>query len=256
MRTNNLIKSLLFLLALGAFLNIQGCGSKFLGFRYDPLAELALEETEFEYFTSKTKFKYKDGKNKNKATANIRIKKDSLIWFTLTNGVIEGMRGKITQDSVILIDRINKKIIRYNYDDLRKEFNFEFNYDLFQAVLIGDMPFEVSKNDALVKQNNNYLVSQESGDLRIENKISSKTRRLENLKASTLKNKNTLELKYNDFKLLDEKPFAFKALMILTYFPDGKKEEATIDIEHNRAKIETKTLRFPFNIPSRYERNK
>lgn len=256
MRTNNLIKPLLFLLALSVFLNIQGCGKKFLGFRYDPLAELALEETDFEYLTSKTKFKYKNGKTKNKATANIRIKKDSLIWFTLTNGVIEGMRGKITQDSVILIDRINKRVIRYNYDDLGAEFNFEFNFNLFQAVLIGDMPFEVSKNDVLVKQNNNYIVSQESGDLRIENKISSKTRRLENLKASTLKDKNTLELKYNEFKLLEDKPFAFKALMTLTYFPEGKKEEATIDIEHNRVKIETKPLRFPFNIPSRYERNR
>lgn len=239
-----------------AFLNIQSCGKKFLGFRYDPLAELALEETEFEYFSSKTKFKYKDANNRSKATANIRIKKDSLIWFTLTNGVVEGMRGKITQDSVVLIDRVNKKVIRYNYDDLRTEFNFEFNYDLFQAVLIGDMPFDVSKDDDLMKQNDNYLVSQETGDLIVENKISSKTRRLENLKASTLKDKNTLELKYNDFKLLEEKPFAYKALMILTHFPEGKKQEVTIDIEHNRVKIETKPLSFPFRIPSRYERNK
>ena len=34
-------------MALGAFLTIQSCGKKFLGFRYDPKAELSLEEIEF-----------------------------------------------------------------------------------------------------------------------------------------------------------------------------------------------------------------
>ncbi len=238
-----------------AFLAIQSCGKKFLGYRYDPKAELALEEIDFEYFSSRTKFKYKNGRQKTKATANIRIKKDSLIWFTLTNGVgIEGARGKMTQDSLTIIDRINKRVLTYSFEELSEQFNFEFSFPLFQAILIGDMPIPVSSDDLLEKKNNDYFVTQDAGDLKVENKISSKSRRLENLMASTLKNKNTLELKYGDFKLLEEKAFAYKAMMILTYFQEGKKEEATIDIEHNRARIEKKPLRFPFNIPSRYAR--
>ena len=236
-------------------LSLSSCSKKFLGFGYDPKAELALEEIDFEYLSTTTKFKYKDGENKQKAKANIRIRKDSLIWFTLTNGVgIEGFRGKITRDSLVMIDRINKKVNSFSFADLSERFNFEFNFDLFQAVLVGDMPVDVSNTDVLSKQSNNFLVTQKAGKLRIQNRISSKTRRLENLKASTLENKNTLELKYNDFQLLEEKPFAYNAMMILTYFKDGKKEEATIDIEHNRARIESKPLSFPFNIPSRYER--
>ena len=255
MRTNKTIKYLTFLLLFGALLGLSSCSKKFLGFGYDPKAELALEEIDFEYLSTTTKFKYKDGENKQKAKANIRIKKDSLIWFTLTNGVgIEGFRGKITKDSLVMIDRINKKVNSFSFVDLSERFNFEFNFDLFQAVLVGDMPVDVSNADVLSKQSNNFLVTQKAGKLRIQNRISSKTRRLENLKASTLENKNTLELKYNDFQLLEEKPFAYKAMMILTYFKDGKKEEATIDIEHNRARIEIKPLSFPFNIPSRYER--
>lgn len=240
---------------LVAILTLESCGKKFLGFRYDPRSELALEEINFEYFSTRTKFKYKNGNQKTKATANIRIKKDSLIWFTLSNGVgIEGARGKMTRDSLVLIDRINKMVHRYSFESLSQEFNFEFNFDLFQAVLIGDMPIAVGKSDDIEQKNNNFIVTQKAGDLTVENKISFKTRRLENLFASTLKNDNTLELKYNEFKPLEEKPFAFKALMTLTYFKEGKKEEATIDIEHNRARIETKPLRFPFNIPARYER--
>ncbi len=255
MRTSNSTKYLALLLIFSAILTLGSCSKKFLGFGYDPKAELALEEIDFEYLSTNTKFKYKDGESKQKARANIRIKKDSLIWFTLSNGVgIEGFRGKMTRDSLIVIDRVNKKVTSFSFETLSERFNFEFNFDLFQAVLVGDLPVDVSKADVLEKQANNYLVTQKAGDLRIQNKISSKTRRLENLFASTLENQNTLELKYGEFKLLDDKPFAYKAVMLLTYFKEGKKEEATIDIEHNRARIERKPLKFPFNIPSRYER--
>lgn len=255
MTTGNTIKQLTFLLLLGTLITLSSCSKKFLGFGYDPKAELALEEINFEYISTTTKFKYKDGQSKQKAKANIRIKKDSLIWFTLSNGVgIEGFRGKITKDSLVMIDRINKQVSSFSFDSLSERFNFEFNFELFQAVLVGNMPVDVSKADVLSKQSNNYLVTQKAGKLRIQNKISSKSRRLENLKASTLENKNTLELKYSDFKFLEEKAFAYKAMMILTYFKEGKKEEATIDIEHSRVKIENKPLRFPFNIPSRYAR--
>ena len=93
-------------------------------------------------------------------------------------------------------------------------------------------------------------------DLRVSSMVSSKNRRLENLFATTLRNDNTLELKYGEFKPLEEKPFAYKALMVLTYFQEGKKEEAEIDIEHNRVKIEEESLSFPFSIPDRYDKVK
>ena len=256
MQTNPTNKASLLLFILVILVTLPGCSKRFLGFGYDPVAELSLEEIEFEYFSTRTKFKYKNLNAKTKATADIRIKKDSLIWFRLTNGVgIEGARGIITQDSIRLIDRINKVSYIRSFEELSQEFNFEFNYALFQAVLVGELPIDVTRNDDIQKQNNDFIVTQKVADLRVENKISFKTRRLENLMASTLKNDNTLELKYNEFKSLNDKPFAYKAMMILTYFKEGKKEEATIDIEHNRARVENKPLRFPFNIPDRYARN-
>lgn len=234
---------------------LQGCGKRFLGFGYDPIDDLALDEIEFEYLSSSTKFKYKNSNAKTRASATIRIKKDSLIWFKLSNGVgIEGARGKITKDSLVVMDRINKKVYQYTFEKLSEEFNFEFNYELFQAILIGDLPLEVTRNDGVEKVSNNFVVTQEAGDLTVINKISFKTRRLENLFASTIKNDNTLEIKYNEFKPLKEKPFAYQAIMVLTYFQDGKKDEATIDIEHKRVRIEDKPLRFPFKVPERYER--
>ncbi len=233
---------------------ISGCNKRFLGFKFTPKEVLTLEEVDYDYLSTRSKIKYKNGDEKTKATATIRIKKDSLIWFTLSNGVgIEGARGQITKDSLIIMNRIKREVYAFSFYDLSEQFEFDFNYELFQSIIVGDLPIAITKNDDIVEKNNNFYVTQRVRDLRVSNMVSSKNRRLENLFATTLRNKNTLELKYGDFQPVQEKPFAHKALMILTYFREGKKEAAEIDIEHNRVRVEDETLNFPFIIPERYE---
>ncbi len=255
MQAEKSIKRATYLSFILLFLLISGCNKRFLGFKFTPKEVLTIEEVDYEYFSTRSKIKYKNGDEKTKATATVRIKKDSLIWFTLSNGVgIEGVRGQITQDSVILMDRINREVYSYSFEQLNEKFQFDFNYNIFQAIIIGDLPIPLTKNDDIVEKNNNFYVTQRVRDLRVSNMVSSKNRRLENVFATSIRNENTLELKYGDFKPLDEKPFAYKALMTLTYFKEGKKEQAEIDIEHNRVKIEDETLSFPFSIPDRYEK--
>lgn len=218
---------------------------------------MLVQEIDYEYLSTRTKFKYKNGDDKTKATARMRIKKDSLIWFSLTPGVgIEAARGRITKDSLVLIDRINKEYYALSFAELSKEYNFQFSYQLFQAVLIGDLPIERKKGDQVVKKGNDKVIIQADGPLKINNLIGFKTARLENLYASTSESLNTLEIKYGEFEPLNEKAFANKALMILTYFVNGKKEQATVDIEHNRVQIEDSSLNFPFSIPDRYTLHK
>lgn len=233
-----------------------GCNNKFFGFNFGDRDEVVVAEIGFEYLSTRTKFKYKNGNDKTKATARMRIKKDSIIWFSLTPGVgIEAARGIITQDSLILMDRVSKEAYYFSFDSLSKRFEFDFSYDLFQSVLIGDLPFDQEEGDEINRTDNDITIVQQEQQLTVRNKIDLKTGRLKNLKASTSENRNTLEIKYNEFRPLNEKAFANKALMILNYFKEGKKEQATVDLEHNRIKIEEKPLRFPFSVPSRYKRN-
>lgn len=234
---------------------LQSCGKKIFSFRSNLKEEYRVEELQFEYLSSRTKFKFKSAKDKTRANAHIRIRKDSLIWFSLTPGVgIEAARGMITQDSMVIIDKINKQVLRYSFEKLSQEFNFEFSFDLFQSVLIGDMPIAVSTADDVVDRGGKFVITQRVGTLYVDNIIDDKTRKLENLVASTSANDNTLTLKYSEFKELDAKPFAFQAQMILDYLVEGKRDQATIDIEHKRVQIEEKELKFPFIIPDSYER--
>ncbi len=237
------------------FMALQGCGKKLFNFRSSITEEYKVEELEFDYLSTRTKFKYKGPKQKRRANAHIRIRKDSLIWFSLTPGVgIEGARGKITQDSLVIIDKLNKQVLRYSFESLSQELNFEFNYDLFQSVLIGDMPIPISNEDGVEERTSKFIVTQRVGHLYIDNMIDDKTRKLESLKASTSDNDNTLSIKYSEFKEFNNKPFAYQAQMVLDYFVEGKKDQTTIDIEHKRVRIEEKPLKFPFIIPKSYER--
>ena len=221
-------------LMLCTLLLLQGCNRKFLGFDFSTKDELKIDSFEFEYFSSKAKFKYTSDDNKTKATANIRI--------------------KITKDSLILIDNINKNLLRYSFETLSEEFNFDLNFDLIQSIIIGNLPIARSSRDVVDKQENYFLMTQNRNELDIENTIGLNTRKLEKITATSTKTQNTLDINYGEFKLIDEYAFPHKALIVLEYFKDEKNQSITIDIEHNRTQIEKKPLRFLFNIPKRYER--
>lgn len=259
MQTKNTSNRLLLIVVILPLLLVQSCSNRWIGSKNakDAVAsEYQTDELDFTYLSSRAKFKYKSETEKRRATAQIRIRKDSLIWFRLTPGVgIEAARGKITQDSLIIIDKLNKQVLSFSFEALSQELDFELSFDLFQSVLIGNMPIKQSADDIIEKKANHFFVTQEVGDLTITNQIGNKTRRLESLLARTSVNENTLDIKYTEFKSLNDRPFAYQALMTLNYLlKDNKKGKSTVDIEHNRVKIETEKLKFPFNIPRSYER--
>ncbi|PIQ47247.1 MAG: hypothetical protein COW03_16300 [Cytophagales bacterium CG12_big_fil_rev_8_21_14_0_65_40_12] len=255
LQTKHTTNSATLIFTLLTVLILSGCKSTFLGTNTRIKEEFQAASLPFEYFSTKTKFKFKDGEEKMKATANIRIKKDSIIWFTLTPGLgYEAARGIITKDSLIMINRVDKQYYAYSFQTLSEKFNFELNFELFQSVLVGDLPIPQSPEDDIIAQSNQFIIVQNVGDLTLLNQIGTKTKKLEKLKASKEDNPNTLELKYTDFKMLEIYIFAFKADMTLQYFKDNKKSDIAINIEHNRARIEDEALNFPFSIPEGYER--
>jgi hypothetical protein len=66
-------------------LGLSSCNKRFSFFNSDP-SKLKIKNLDFEYLALRTKIKYKNDNKSQKATANIRIKKDSLIWFSITPG--------------------------------------------------------------------------------------------------------------------------------------------------------------------------
>ncbi|WPP49420.1 DUF4292 domain-containing protein [Catalinimonas niigatensis] len=242
----------------------SACSKKTLNFKDAEIAdEFAVNDLEFEYLTTNSKIRFSNDEKNLSATANIRLKKDSIIWVSITPGFgIEAARGIITQDSLIFINRMNKEYSAYDFEQLSREFNFSIDFDLLQSVLLGDMPLEPGDQDLVKKESNYYVVKQEKGAITINNFVDARSLKLERVAmqdrskeevfGKSRTRNNTLTLRYNDFQMLNEQVFPFENLVSLDYQRNGKKRRTEIDIQHKKASITDEVLRFPFSVPEKY----
>jgi hypothetical protein len=68
----------------------------------------------------------------------LRIKKDSVIWMSLSKLGIEGARMLITKDSVKFINTIKKQYFSGDFNFLSQYLNTELDFDAIQSLLIGN----------------------------------------------------------------------------------------------------------------------
>ncbi|MDQ3537110.1 MAG: DUF4292 domain-containing protein [Bacteroidota bacterium] len=236
---------------------IFSCRRPQTGVDYDYLDKnkLEVQEIEFTYFSSKAKIQYQDINNNVSANANLRIKKDSIIWFSITPALgIEAARGIITQDSIIIINRLNKEYVVYDFATISQKFNFNIDYYLLQAILLGNMPLEKNPDALVSREQNFYHIKQEEGNISADNYISARTMKVEKVQMVQEPDGNTLSLQYNNFNMVDQYAMPFSSLISLNYKTEEGMVNTLLNLDFNKAEIVHTPLSFPFSIPSKYER--
>lgn len=98
---------------------------------------------DFNYFLGKVKIDFSDSKGKNtNANAFIRIKKDSLMWISLTGALgIEGLRIMVTKDSVMVMDKLEKTISVRKVSYLQDIIRLPVDFQVLQDLIIGNPVF-------------------------------------------------------------------------------------------------------------------
>lgn len=123
-----------------------GCSSSRKVLRTPPPEQSAAEltgklkthELPYEWFAAKFSAEYKKNRKENSFNGHIRIRKDSLIWMSLTPMLgIEALRVVITRDSVKMINRLNDTWFAGDYAWLNRYLGTNIDYDLLQAFLLG-----------------------------------------------------------------------------------------------------------------------
>lgn len=101
-------------------------------------SKLKENELKFDYLTAKFSAEYKNKDIEQAFTGHIRIRKDSVIWISLSPMMgIEVIRLMISQDSIKFINRMNNTYFIGDYDYLNRFLNTDIDYDILQAFLIG-----------------------------------------------------------------------------------------------------------------------
>lgn len=246
-------QAFLFFILLGV---CTSCGKRFSGLNWNfrDRTTLEVKEIDFDYFQAKAKMNYKDHDYDVKARATLRVRMDSVIWMNFTAVGISGGRCLINRDSLTLLNMLKKEYYVFTYKDLSEKFNYNINYDVIQAVILGNMMEEVMSNHKVERKDDFYQVLQPNDPYLLECKVNAKTMKLEAVDISEKNSPNNAQINYSNFQLVSNHAFPFKALVNLIYESKLGSINTSIKIEYSKAEIQDKQLKFPFNIPKKYER--
>ncbi|REE05988.1 DUF4292 domain-containing protein [Marinoscillum furvescens] len=231
---------------------LAGCNKKLSDIFDRNGKTLVVDDVEFDYLSAKAKIDFESEKNSLSGSANIRIQRDSVIWMSLSPGLgIEVARVLITTDSVAVIDKVNKQYMQYHFADLSEKFDFELNYQLVQSAILGNLIYPYDK-ERVVRSPQAYTYRQQHGPFAFENFIGAKTMKLEKVQVRDTVSNNSFSVNYSDFQLVEEEVFPYQIMAKLT--TSKEKGNTEVQIAYKQTSIEKKPLKFPFNVPQRYER--
>lgn len=223
---------------------------------------------DFKWISGKISAEVNAENKKTSFNTNFRIRKDSVIWMSISPALgIEVARVIISQDTVKFINRMNNTFFEGDYKYINKMFNVDGDYDMIQALLLGNPNFDISdeenENFKSKIDNNTYLISTMK-KRKLDKAIMGKNEPTELIAHSFWFNSESFKLEKYQFN-----DFSFKRLLIVDYkdfkevdntiFPNfititlSGSNQGTIKVNYNKIKKE-ESQSVPFNIPSKYQR--
>ncbi|GAB4239136.1 MAG: DUF4292 domain-containing protein [Ekhidna sp.] len=241
----------IFILLAGAIL-LSACNRKVGAIFSRKMDKLEIVDPSFEYMSSKARFKFDNDGKKVSATANFRIKKDSLIWISISGLGIEAARVLIDTSRVQIMDRLKRNYYEYTFEELSEEWDFDFNFKMIQSVILGNL-VEPYKNQKVEKLENYFTYFASKGAYSFQNFIGFTTMKLEKIRVIDGNTNNTISVNYSDFILVNNQVFPNEIEAVIDY-ESSNKPNTEISISYNKMEIENTPLSFPYSVPGKYER--
>lgn len=209
------------------------------------------DELDFNYLKIKSKVAFSSPDLSQTFPATIHVKKDSIIWISVAIG-LEVARGIITPDSAIFLDRLNRNVYQFGYQELSEFMGFEVSFDLVQALLVGNMPIYVREEDVVTAMGGFITVKQNIGELAVENTIDELINKLTRVLAQRANTPNRLTITYADFTETENGKIPQRINTRVEKISTEPEATTSITIEHSKFEFLERDLRFPFNVPKSY----
>lgn len=209
------------------------------------------DELDFNYLKIKSKVAFSSPDFSQTFPATIQVKKDSIIWVSVAIG-LEVARGIITPDSAIFLDRLNRNVYQFDYQELSEFMGFNVSFDLVQALLVGNMPIYVRDEDVVTENGGFITVKQNVGELAVENTIDAFKNKLTRVLAQRTNTPNRLVITYADFTKTENGEIPQRIETQVEKLTTVTEATTSINIEHNKFEFLERDLRFPFSVPKSY----
>ncbi len=213
--------------------------------------------SELEYTTfnvPKATFTFAQKQNSINVNGTVRIRKDSIIVLSFQPLLgMEVGRASITQHSLTVVDRINKRYFKADFDSLRKETGVNINYYALQAIFTNTLfvydnpervPFSAFQE---VQVGELSLLQTNKGGIVHEFNINNEKRVLSG-RMFMNSEPFSIDWNYQNFTALENGYFFPHAVKITV--SDGNKQHR-MDVSYNKVEL-NKNLNFHFPVPSSY----
>ena len=217
----------------------------------------------FNWMSAKISGKYSAPNQSFSFKGNLKIRKDSLIWMSISPGLgLELGRVLFAYDSIHFMNRFEKTYYKSSYAELSKKTQSPLSFMRIQALLIGNAmnDFDSKKHDSWLadqmfrlslvseKQLKKWQRSKRKPDQEIYlATIQPERYKIMSQEYKNLKLNRNLVVTYDDFEEHNDLLFGESIdLRILT------SEEIKLSISFSKINID-KRFKFPFTVPDSYE---
>ncbi len=245
---NRLFSGLLLLVAIG---HLSGCAKKTIVFQSDGKMEnFDPVYTTFGFLDAKAKIVIEEESGKTtRGTMNLRAKKDSILWFTISPGMgMEAVRGLITQEKIQIKDRIGKEDVNLTFKEFETIYGLKLSLDLFQNLLWANPPYRFDYKDRLVRVGKSFELTQVRDQVRYFSKVDVNHGKLAEMVSNSLDDRGSLLASFSTFQEVNAQPFPADVLYKLAYqLPEGG-QNTIIHLEWTSINPNSGSLNFPFRF--------
>ncbi len=101
-------------------------------------SNLKANEFDFDRLKAKLTVETVIDSSSNSFSITLRMKKDSIIWMSISKFGIEGARLLLTKDSVTFVNPLKKQYFNEDFVFLSKFLNTELDFEMIQSLLLGN----------------------------------------------------------------------------------------------------------------------
>lgn len=203
----------------------------------------------FKYLASKINVKASlNGKQQN-FNANMRWKKNEIIWLSFSIFGFEGVRVSITPDSLKIIDRLNRQYYEEPFSYINEKAGFNITFNELENILVGKtIKMDTKKATYSILPNGDYQIMYNDPAFSNITKLDSNKLLPIEMKINDISGKN-LHVNYNNYMEKAGKLFSMNRMIIANDLQNR------IEIEAKYEQIEIKDfLEFPFQINQSFTR--
>jgi len=206
---------------------------------------------DFEYLILKGKLKFVSQSEKANLRIQARIKRDHMIWISITAILgIEVLRIRIDKEGIAIINKRNKKYIKYDYTTLASKLGFKVSFKLIQRLILAQNKFKeykiMPKKDLPIGTLEVY--KEKSNNLLIQTALD-KSDHVDHVLIIDENTQNILQINY-DHEIDHIVPYIASTIYIRTNSEDLGGLEFTLKIRDVRVKVSQNPINFPFDTPS------